>query len=78
MRWNKKQPPKENDIRIKTRFLLFPKCINNEGRWLEKTSWTQKLKGFYYDVFDELTGKFNQEYIKRWKDMEWINKEEQQ
>jgi len=31
----KKKHPKHGDVRVITKFLLFPKCINGEWRWLE-------------------------------------------
>jgi len=27
--------------RFKTRFLIFPKCIKNEWRWLETAKWEE-------------------------------------
>lgn len=39
--------PKPNEQRLKQRFLFFPKCINNEYRWLEKATWAQVyVKGY--------------------------------
>lgn len=49
--------------RIEKKFLLFPKCINNEWRWLEKVSYKQRYRreldssGFYC-------------YL--WEDVEWL------
>jgi hypothetical protein len=44
MRWKRKivQYPKIGDIRIKKRFLWFPKCLNDEYRWLCVSSFTQE------------------------------------
>jgi hypothetical protein len=42
MRWNKKLPLQENNIRTKKKFLLFPKCINDKYRWLEIVEYKQK------------------------------------
>lgn len=47
MRWaskGSKQAPKEGDHRIVDRFLFFPKCIDDEWRWLEFASIGQKCK----------------------------------
>jgi hypothetical protein len=48
MRWKQKEEkqPLSGDVRFKTGFLLFPKFLNGETRWLEKTSWVQKY-GWY-------------------------------
>lgn len=48
MTWNKTKPPGNGDTRIKTGFLLLPKNINDEIRWLQKSSWVQiyRHKGF--------------------------------
>ena len=35
--------PRPGDKRVKTRFLLFPKTINGERRWLETATWTEYL-----------------------------------
>jgi len=45
MRWKKKEKIKlqDGDIRTITRFLIFPKNINGETRFLEKASWVEKL-----------------------------------
>lgn len=46
MRWKAQQAEPEHkvgDTRIKTGFLFFPKCLNDEWRWLEKSSWEQKM-----------------------------------
>lgn len=42
MRWQKQPWPKEGDRRIKTRFLVLPKTINREVRWLEKATWEEE------------------------------------
>lgn len=41
MRFKQKPLPNDGDTRIKTKFLLFPKKINGETRWLEKSSWEE-------------------------------------
>lgn len=44
MRWRKKLKPfpKNGDTREVTKFLWFPKTIDNETRWLERTTWIQE------------------------------------
>jgi len=47
MRWKaqkKKQQPKEGDTRIVDRSLLFPKCLDDEWRWLELTQIYQEYR----------------------------------
>ena len=41
--------PRQDDTRIKTRFLFFPKTIGYEKRWLEFATWYEK----YYEPFWE-------------------------
>jgi hypothetical protein len=41
MRWKGKSHPKEGDIQIVHRFLLFPVKFQNETRWLE-WAWIKK------------------------------------
>lgn len=49
MRW-KMIRPMIDDVKIKTKFLLFPKTLNGETRWLE----TVRIKYvFFYGSFDE-------------------------
>ena len=44
MRFKMKPQPEEGDTRIKSKFLLFPKTINNGTRWLERASWKEQLQ----------------------------------
>ena len=44
MRW---KTAENFDRRIKTGFLILPKKLDNEWRWLERASWEQE----YYDGF---------------------------
>lgn len=39
MRWRE---PKEDDRRCRVAFLLLPRSINGETRWLEWATWEQK------------------------------------
>lgn len=66
MRWRKKykEYPKEDDKRIITRFLLFPREVNGEYRWLELA----RIEQFYreYDC-ERDTGGF-------WVDKCWVDR----
>jgi len=42
MRWNTKPYPKHRDIRIVSKFALFPIWIDGEYRWLERVSIQQR------------------------------------
>ena len=42
----KNNTPKENTIRIKTKFAFIPVVINNDTRWLEKVTIAQLYKTF--------------------------------
>lgn len=63
MRWKKKikEYPKDGDVRIIKRFLLFLKMINNQYRWLEFVKIEQYYHGYDYT---RNTGGF-------WIDKEW-------
>lgn len=65
MRWNKPvyQSPRVGDTRIVKRFLLFPKTLNEETRWLE---WAEIMQGFscFYS-WDEHTF--------YWEDLDWLS-----
>lgn len=41
MRWSQ---PKHWDNRYKSGFLLWPKCIDGECRWLESAVWQEKYE----------------------------------
>jgi len=60
MRWITRNY-KNNDTRLRTNFLWFPKTINEETRWLERATWAE-----YYVVLPEQlrTGVY-------WKPLEW-------
>ena len=62
MKWKSNKELSIGDIRTKTKFLLFPRNINDEVRWLEKASYKQKYRIFY-----------NREYQwYGWEDKEWV------
>ncbi len=44
MRWHE---PKFNDTRIKARFLLFPKMVRSQTRWLEYAKWKELYSADY-------------------------------
>lgn len=50
MKWRKKEKvyktPNDLETRTIERFLFFPKCINDEYRWLEKV----KIKQIYHEL----------------------------
>ena len=47
MRFKTKSNPRAGDYRTKTRFLLLPRKIGAEIRWLELASWTE---GYNYSI----------------------------
>ena len=50
MRKQLKPAPKENDIRIKCdKFLLLPKVVAGEIRWLERASWEEQYSCWTLD-----------------------------
>ncbi len=57
MRWRLQPPPKIGDTREVTKFLLWPKTIRGEWRWLERAKWQEKLTpcvGFHrYGPFND-------------------------
>ena len=60
-----KRYPKDGTIRIKTKFLFIPKCIDGETRWLEKASYKQQSRM----MRDMTTGS---EWL-QWLNIEWID-----
>jgi hypothetical protein len=44
MRWLAKPEPENADTRLRVGFLLFPRCIDGEWRWLERAAWTQRFR----------------------------------
>jgi len=44
MKWKVKPMPKEGDRRTVRKFLLFPRWINGEGRWLETVTIQQEWR----------------------------------
>ena len=61
----RKQYPKKYESRIKTRFLLFPKRIGRERRWLEDASWREEFVPSYPLLYPDVLDGY-------WIPMEWI------
>lgn len=64
MKFNHKPEPNLLDTRVKTKFLLLPKRIENQTRWLEKASYVQEYQRTYVG---------NSEYIYLWVTTNWYN-----
>lgn len=47
MRWKPKQPPRIGDLRLRRGFLLFPRRIGDDVRWLEKAAWRERYAGYW-------------------------------
>jgi len=67
MRWKskKKQQPKDGDIRIGERFLLFPKHLDGEWRWLELAQIHQEYRPTRWMFPDIPT-------LYEWVDLHWV------
>ncbi len=65
MKWKKRKKPNNGDTRIKKKFLLFPKCIEGDCRWLEMAKYKQRYRRFVTlnRIYDE------------WIDVEWVDNE---
>ena len=61
MRWKTKESfyPKYGARRMVTKFLLFPKEMEGEWRWLETASWMKEYRMFNYEDYS----------IGKWADM---------
>jgi hypothetical protein len=68
MRWTNKEPL-INDKRIKSKFLLFPKTINEETRWLERADWIEKFVAVY--VYKTEIEETPNKYF--WLPIKWID-----
>jgi hypothetical protein len=58
-----KRKYESGDIRIKEKFLILPRTISRETRWLEKVRIKQRFE-FYLDVILPLS---------EWTDIEWVD-----
>ena len=63
MKWIAKKEVSIGDRRLKSKFLLFPKNINDEVRWFEKATYSQEYTTF--------CNRDCQWYV--WENKEWIN-----
>ena len=59
MRWKAEKVIHHNDIRAITKFLLIPRCLNGEWRWLERATIKQRFHCGYDDH--------------QWENEEWID-----
>ena len=66
MRFNvkEKQIDCKGDYRLRGKFLLFPKTLNGETRWLENAVWQQVCA-------IEINGLFERKYM--WDDVDWYD-----
>lgn len=54
MRWNErpaKQGPVDGEMRSRTGFLIFPKTIDGQTRWLERASWNERYQWVWTTSF---------------------------
>lgn len=70
MRWTS-QYPEDAQIRIRHRFLFFPKTINEHTRWLEWATWSERYHCNTVESFKRLGFIF----IPHWSDIQWVDKE---
>lgn len=49
MRWiaTRARGPRVGDSRIRRRFLLIPRCINGEWRWMERAAWRETYRSYW-------------------------------
>ena len=64
MRWNLKEDPQVGDYRTVRRFLILPKCLDNQIRWLE---WANITQCYWYSNVRGGT-------ITTWQSEHWSNK----
>jgi hypothetical protein len=64
MRWTSNPNPKEGDLRVRKGFLIFPKCIAGETRWLEYAIWRERFcEPYSYDAID----------LSYWVGVRWVS-----
>ena len=63
MRWKQKSGHKLGDTRRRSRFLLVPKCIRGEWRWLERAAWVERATEVYCGASGEV--------LPQWFAMHW-------
>gem|GEM_PF-2520664 len=69
MRWKqkiKKQPVRGSEREISL-FLLWPRTIDGETRWLERATIIQR----YGPTFEEAVAKRLRRYVVKWHDQKW-------
>ena len=71
--------PENGELRIVTKFLLFPKKLksigtphSHEWRWLEKASWVQR-HNIYFEGYGPLIGDY-----RVWEDLHWARENEKE
>ena len=69
MRWSQRTRPCVGDRRIVRRFLVLPRALNKEWRWLERASIEQRAYGV------SMLGEPAHEPI-RWRDERWAYEHE--
>lgn len=67
MRWKSGKPRFHGDMRTITIFLLLPRKISHEWRWLETVSIVQKANRVYSPHGSFL----------HWEDVKWVDKKEE-
>lgn len=60
MRWTS---PKLGDKRIRSRFLIFPKRLQSQWRWLEYACWEEEYQYVSYSFH----------YDGKWQGRRWLN-----
>lgn len=69
MRYTINPSAKKGDVRVTTKFLLLPRCINREWRWLEKATYSQRMSTKYcrhHGAVYEYTD---------WENVDWLETE---
>ena len=70
-KFSENNDPKVGDERVVEKFLLFPKTINNEMRWLETAKILQRYSGKYIQIRGEFCCKNKEIYF--WKDIRFVD-----
>lgn len=70
--WKRKRPPSKYDKRVIRRFLLVPRCINDEYRWLGLEYIEQVFVVKEDLVYDPCGG--HDVTIRKWVDHAWVIK----
>jgi len=70
-KFSKKIDPKVGDERVVEKFLLFPKVINEEMRWLETVKILQKYSRKILEIRGEFCCKNKEIFV--WKDIRFVD-----